>query len=101
VVTEFSYCDLCHSSTVSRVRHHTDRHPQRPAIPGGRHAGQLGSAPSNPWKLPPGRRVPSESDLEQIYGMARGTARKAIAVLRDEGLIETVRGKGSFVVTDP
>jgi GntR family transcriptional regulator len=51
-------------------------------------------------KLPPGRRVPSESDLEQIYGVARGTARKAIAVLRDEGLVETVRGKGSFVVTD-
>jgi DNA-binding GntR family transcriptional regulator len=52
-------------------------------------------------KLPPGRRVPSESDLEQLYGVARGTARKAIAVLRDEGLIETVRGKGSFVVTGP
>jgi GntR family transcriptional regulator len=52
-------------------------------------------------KLPPGRRVPSESDLEQMYGVARGTARKAIAVLRDEGLVETVRGKGSFVVANP
>ena len=52
-------------------------------------------------QLPPGRRVPSESDLEQIYGVARSTARKAIALLRDEGLVETVRGKGSFVVTDP
>ena len=52
-------------------------------------------------QLPPGRRVLSESDLEQIYGVARSTARKAIALLRDEGLVETVRGKGSFVVTDP
>lgn len=49
-------------------------------------------------KLPPGRRVPSEVSIEQEFGVARGTARKAILVLRDEGLIETVQGKGSFVL---
>ncbi len=48
-------------------------------------------------QLPPDRPVPSESQLEQEFGIARGTARKAIALLREEGLIVTVPGRGSFV----
>lgn len=48
-------------------------------------------------ELQPDRPVPSESTLEQEYGVARGTARKAIAVLRDEGLVITVKGRGSYV----
>jgi DNA-binding GntR family transcriptional regulator len=48
-------------------------------------------------KLLPDRPVPSESQLEQEFGVARGTARKAIALLRDEGLVVTVRGRGSYV----
>jgi DNA-binding GntR family transcriptional regulator len=45
--------------------------------------------------------VPSESQLEQEFGIARGTARKAIAVLRDEGLVITVKGRGSYVTPSP
>lgn len=48
-------------------------------------------------QLQPDRPVPSESQLEQEFGIARGTARKAIAVLRDEGLVITVKGRGSYV----
>jgi DNA-binding GntR family transcriptional regulator len=48
-------------------------------------------------QLLPDRPVPSESQLEQEFGIARGTARKAIAVLRDEGLVITVRGRGTYV----
>ena len=48
----------------------------------------------------PGRAVPSEKTLEQEFGVARGTIRKAIALLRDEGLIVTVAGRGSYVA-DP
>lgn len=44
-----------------------------------------------------GDPVPSEHELEQEFGLARGTIRKAITVLRDEGLIVTTRGKGSYV----
>jgi GntR family transcriptional regulator len=33
----------------------------------------------------------------QIYGVARDTARKAVAVLRDQGYVNTVKGMGSFV----
>lgn len=47
--------------------------------------------------LTPGEPLPSETDLEQTYGIARGTIRKAIKALRDEGLVVTTRGKGSYV----
>lgn len=44
-----------------------------------------------------GDRLPSETEIEQGYDVARGTIRKAFQVLRDEGLIVTVHGKGSYV----
>ncbi|MEU8122147.1 GntR family transcriptional regulator [Spirillospora sp. NPDC049024] len=49
-------------------------------------------------EIPPGRRIPSETELEAEFDLARGTIRAAIVALRDAGLVETVRGKGSFVV---
>ncbi|MEV5711257.1 winged helix-turn-helix domain-containing protein [Actinoallomurus sp. NPDC052274] len=48
-------------------------------------------------EIEPGRRMPSETDLEQATGLARGTIRKSVETLRAEGLIITVKGKGSFV----
>jgi GntR family transcriptional regulator len=48
-------------------------------------------------QLLPDRPVPSETQLQQEFGVARGTARKAIALLRDQGLVVTVRGRGSYV----
>ena len=48
-------------------------------------------------ELLPDRPVPSESQLQQEFGVARGTARKAIGVLREEGLVVTVMGWGSYV----
>ena len=50
--------------------------------------------------LLPDRPVPSESQLQQEFGVARGTARKAIGVLREEGLVVTVMGRGSYVNPD-
>ncbi len=47
--------------------------------------------------LPPGARLPSITTLMQEYGVARNTARRALAILVDEGLIEIVHGWGSFV----
>lgn len=43
-------------------------------------------------------RVPSIKSLAQQYGVAMGTADKALAILRDEGLIRSVIGRGAFVV---
>ncbi len=49
----------------------------------------------------PGDRIPSESDLCQRFGVARETARRAVAVLRERGLVETEWGRGSRVVVPP
>lgn len=45
----------------------------------------------------PERTLISEVKLEQEFGVARDTVRKATAALREEGLIVTTRGMGSFV----
>ncbi|MFI0900488.1 GntR family transcriptional regulator [Streptomyces sp. NPDC020983] len=45
----------------------------------------------------PGRRMASETDLVQQYGLARTTVRRAIAVLRDEGDVIVVPQRGTFV----
>jgi GntR family transcriptional regulator len=41
--------------------------------------------------IPPGRRMPSETEIEAATGLARGTIRKSVQALRDEGLIVTVK----------
>ncbi|NVI88248.1 GntR family transcriptional regulator [Actinomadura sp. BRA 177] len=47
--------------------------------------------------LQPRRRIPSESDLVQEHGVARDTARRAVAHLREQGLVYTVPQRGTFV----
>jgi DNA-binding GntR family transcriptional regulator len=42
-------------------------------------------------------RLPGEKAIAQEYGVALGTVRKAFAILRDEDLIQTDRGWGSYV----
>ncbi len=49
-------------------------------------------------ELPPGRKIPSEKDIMDVTGVARTTARRAVAVLRDEGLVVTTPGRGTHVV---
>lgn len=48
--------------------------------------------------LPVGRRIPSESAMTQTYGVARDTARHAVAYLRDNGYVHTVPQRGTFVL---
>lgn len=47
--------------------------------------------------LRPGDKIPSERELARRYGTAHMTARQAIGLLKDEGLITTQQGLGSFV----
>jgi GntR family transcriptional regulator len=49
----------------------------------------------------PHERLPSISYLVQTYGVADQTVKKAMQVLRDEGLVQTVTGKGVYVVERP
>lgn len=48
-------------------------------------------------ELAPGDRLPSESTLMQTHGVARETVRRAMAELRNRGLIVTIHTRGSFV----
>ncbi|GAA2880948.1 hypothetical protein GCM10010517_43750 [Streptosporangium fragile] len=49
-------------------------------------------------EIPPGRRIPSMVELENEFGVARDTLRKATKLLKDEGLVETVTGMGIYVI---
>ncbi|GLW65780.1 hypothetical protein Arub01_40240 [Actinomadura rubrobrunea] len=51
-------------------------------------------------ELRPGQRIPSEQALVEEFGVARETARRAVAWLRDQGLVHTAPQRGSFVTTD-
>ncbi|GAA2302835.1 hypothetical protein GCM10010149_60280 [Nonomuraea roseoviolacea subsp. roseoviolacea] len=48
-------------------------------------------------ELRPGSPVPSEAEIQREFGVARTTARRAIGVLRTEGLVHTIQGRGTFV----
>ena len=45
--------------------------------------------------------MPSEKDLHDEFGLARETVRRAMAVLRAEGLIDVRQGHGTFVAETP
>ncbi|MBC3844581.1 GntR family transcriptional regulator [Streptacidiphilus sp. 4-A2] len=47
--------------------------------------------------LAPGDQLPSERQLVETYGTAAQTARKAISLLKSDGLAEGERGRGVFV----
>jgi GntR family transcriptional regulator len=52
-------------------------------------------------ELAPGTRLRSERDLAEFYGRSYGTVRKAIALLRDRGLVVTVHGRGNYTAKAP
>jgi GntR family transcriptional regulator len=45
----------------------------------------------------PGDQFPTEEDLCQEYGLSRGTVRRAINILADEGRLRREQGRGTFV----
>ena len=46
---------------------------------------------------PPGSRLPSEAALAKDFGLSAMTARQAVGVLAEEGLVRRVQGSGTFV----
>lgn len=44
-----------------------------------------------------GSMIPSETQLIKQYGVTRTTIRKAVSTLAQEGLVETIHGKGTVV----
>lgn len=50
-------------------------------------------------ELRPATRLPGERDLAQEYGVALGTARRAIRDLRERELVITLPAKGTYIRT--
>lgn len=47
-----------------------------------------------------GDMLPSEKELIEMTGVSRITVREAMRILKETGIIETKKGKGSFVLID-
>ncbi|MEU7911383.1 GntR family transcriptional regulator [Microbispora bryophytorum] len=47
--------------------------------------------------LKAGQALPTEAELGEIHNASRLTVRKALSMLREEGVIYTVRAEGSYV----
>jgi DNA-binding GntR family transcriptional regulator len=48
-------------------------------------------------EIRPGARLPGERDLAAEYGVALGTARRAVEELRRRGLVITLPAKGTYI----
>ncbi|MFJ9842038.1 GntR family transcriptional regulator [Kitasatospora sp. NPDC101155] len=52
-------------------------------------------------RLKAGDKLPALSEIEKRFGIANMTARSAVRVLREEGLVYAVQGVGTFVRARP
>jgi GntR family transcriptional regulator len=52
-------------------------------------------------RLEAGERLPSENELAKRYRTSRPTVRRALALLKAEGLLNTEQGRGVFVRPEP
>lgn len=48
-------------------------------------------------EFPPRKPIPSEPHIQQEYGVARGTVRAALRLLRERGLVVTMPARGTYV----
>jgi GntR family transcriptional regulator len=46
---------------------------------------------------PPGSAIPAEQSLAREHGVALGTMRRALDLLAEQGLVERIHGRGTFV----
>ncbi|MCT9082018.1 GntR family transcriptional regulator [Streptomyces fulvoviolaceus] len=52
-------------------------------------------------KLAPGEKLKSENELKDLYGTTRVTVRKALSLLKANGLLVSEQGRGVFVRAQP
>jgi DNA-binding FadR family transcriptional regulator len=84
-------------SSLGRVGERPEERPRGVAL---RLAGHLRQAIAD-GVYSPGDRLPAERKLAQELGSSRGTVRKALDQLEQDGTIERRVGSGTFVLTGP
>lgn len=42
--------------------------------------------------------LPSEGEMSREYEVSRDTVRAALAILREEGLVASIKGRGTYVL---
>ena len=52
-------------------------------------------------ELSPGQKLPSARELQQRFDIASSTVQNALRLLKEEGLIYSVQGRGSYVSSPP
>lgn len=48
----------------------------------------------------PGSQLPNEPELAKMMGVSRMTLRQALSLLKEDGLIDNARGKGTFIIDE-
>lgn len=48
-------------------------------------------------ELSPNQQLPTEDKLMELFGVSRGTVRKAVGLLQSQGLVRREQGRGTFV----
>lgn len=76
---------------MSEIDHHS-------AVPVFRQLAEILRGMITSGEVPAGKALPSIPYLSQEFGIADGTVKKALQVLKDEGLVIGVPGKGTFVI---
>jgi DNA-binding transcriptional regulator YhcF (GntR family) len=71
--------------------------PERAGQSGGRSNCIMCQTRPGHEELLPGESLPTVTAMHESYGVSKTTVLKALAILRDEGLIYTVPRWGSFV----
>ena len=66
-------------------------------LPKYRHVGQTLAGEIRDGRLRPGQRLPSDDELMGRFSISRGTLLRALEFLKNDGVLERVPGRGSFV----
>ena len=82
-------------------KHSNDDPPEGPAAISGRLAAAVYEQIDRlirRGEFPKGVKLPPESDLARRFGVSRPVVREALARLRDEGIVRSQQGSGTFVI---
>jgi GntR family transcriptional regulator len=92
--------DRSTSSQVSYGRTVTVDHDARGDVPPYRQLAAILRAQIEAGEIPPRSPLPAITRLQQEHGLAKGTVRKAIQLLVDEGYVRIEPGWGTFVIPE-